>query len=276
MYCDLHCHSTFSDGSFTPTQLVDMAARRGLTLALTDHNITAGLPEFMEQARLRGVTAVAGVELSTQYERYELHLLGLFLTPENYGRVERLTGHFRVLKEICNMELVERLNQAGYHIDYPSVKARNPTGNANRAHVAAELMERGYVSSVRHAFQTILSEEAGFYVPPERLGLLEAISFLRRIRAVPVLAHPLQELTGEQLCRLLPQAVEAGLMGMEVYHSSYDRATHDQAVDIASRFDLLWGGGSDFHGTPKPTVELGCCRVPHQVYEQLLRAHGRL
>ena len=167
--CDLHTHSVFSDGTYTPSEIIAEAKRLGLIVALTDHNTAAGLPEFMDAAQKLGVTAVPGVEFSTEYKGKELHLLGFFVLPEHYAAVERMVREQHVLKEICNMELVERLNQAGYLIDYEKVKGRNPNGNANRAHMAAELLEQGYVTSIREAFDTILRDDGGFYVPPSRL-----------------------------------------------------------------------------------------------------------
>ena len=191
LHCDLHTHSVFSDGTYTPTEIIAEAKELGLIVALTDHNTAAGLPEFMDAARELGVTAVPGVEFSTEYAGKELHLLGLFVMPEHYAAVERMVKEQHVLKEISNMELVERLNQAGYMIDYAKVKSRNPNGNANRAHVAAELLEQGYVTSVREAFDTVLSRDGGFYVPPSRLQLIDTIRELRRINVLPVLAHRL-------------------------------------------------------------------------------------
>ena len=141
---DLHAHSYYSDGTLSPEQLLDLAEEKGLfALALTDHNTVAGLAEFMAAAEGRSLEAVPGVEFSTEYLGKELHLLGLFVQPEHYRAVERMVKEQHVLKEISNMELVERLNQAGYLIDYAKVKRRNPNGNANRAHMAAELLEQG-------------------------------------------------------------------------------------------------------------------------------------
>ena len=234
LWCDLHTHSVYSDGTYTPGEIVAEAKRLGLIVALTDHNTAAGLPEFMDAAQKLGVTAVPGVEFSTEYEGKELHLLGLFVLPEHYAAVERMVKEQHVLKEISNMELVERLNQAGYLIDYAKVKGRNPNGNANRAHVAAELMEHGYVTSIREAFDTILSDEGGFYVAPSRLALTDVIQDLRRIGVLPVLAHPLQELTEPELRELLPHAIEAGLVGMETMHSSYSVETISLAEKIAA------------------------------------------
>lgn len=280
MNCDLHTHSIYSDGTATPQQIIAEASEKGLTVALTDHNTVSGLPEFMNAAREMGVTAVPGVEMSTAYGDKELHLLGLFIAPEHYDRVERLAKEFHVQKEISNMEMVERLNNAGYNIDYFAVKKRNPNGNANRAHVAAELMAMGYVSTITEAFQTLLGEDQGFYVPPVRLKMVDAIAFLRKINALPVLAHPLQDLTEAELRALLPDAIEAGMIGMETYHSSYDDATIALAKQIAEEFGLQQSGGSDFHGTTKPNIALGSgkgnLRIPQQIYEDLRTFHAAL
>ena len=271
--CDLHTHSVFSDGTYTPGEIIAEAKRLGLIVALTDHNTAAGLPEFMDAAKKLGVTAVPGVEFSTEYNGKELHLLGLFVLPEHYAAVERMVKEQHILKEISNMELVERLNQAGYLIDYMKVKRRNPNGNANRAHMAAELLDQGYVTSIREAFDTILSDNGGFYVPPSRLQLIDVIKELRRIGVLPILAHPLQELTEPELRDLLPNAIEAGLAGMETMHSSYTPETIALAEKIAAEFNLLSSGGSDFHGSVKPGISLGTGRgwlcIPSKIYSNL-------
>ena len=130
MNCDLHTHTNFSDGSFTPAELVQLAKKKNLIVALTDHNTSSGLPIFMQEAEAAGVTAVAGVELSTDYQGNEFHLLGLFIEPEHYDAVESLCVEYQILKEFSNLELVEKLNNLGYHIDYPNVRRRNVKGNS--------------------------------------------------------------------------------------------------------------------------------------------------
>ena len=276
--CDLHTHSVFSDGTYTPGEIIAEAKRLGLIVALTDHNTAAGLPEFMDAAQKLGVTSVPGVEFSTEYKGKELHLLGLFVLPEHYAAVERMVKEQHVLKEISNMELVERLNQAGYSIDYMKVKRRNPNGNANRAHMAAELLDQGYVTSIREAFDTILSDNGGFYVPPSRLQLIDVIKELKRIGVLPILAHPLQELTEAELRNLLPNAIEAGLAGMETMHSSYTPETIALAEMIATEFNLLSSGGSDFHGSVKPGISLGTGKgwlcIPSEIYSNLVSFPG--
>lgn len=281
MTCDLHTHSLFSDGTFSPAELIAEAKRLGLgAIALTDHNTVSGLPDFMEQAELNGVVGVGGVELSTAYRDIEFHLLGLFIDPVHYEKVERLAKEFHVLKEISNIEMIERLCDAGYIISYADVRKKNPNGNVNRAHVAAELLKKGYVESIEAAFLTLLHEDAGFYVPSDRLQLLDGIDFLRQIDAVPVIAHPLKDTDEATLRDILPHAVEAGLMGMEVFHPSYDSATEKAALQIAEDFKLLKSGGSDFHGKNKPQITLGTGKgelsVPVSFYTELLKAHEKL
>ena len=277
---DLHTHSVYSDGTYTPSEIVAEAKRLGLIVALTDHNTAAGLPEFMDAAQKLGVTAVPGVEFSTEYKGKELHLLGLFVLPEHYAAVERMVKEQHVLKEISNMELVERLNHAGYSIDYAKVKGRNPNGNANRAHMAAELLEQGYVTSIREAFDTILRDGGGFYVPPSRLQLIDVIKELRHIGVLPILAHPLQELTEPELRALLPDAIEAGLVGIETRHSSYTPERISLAERIAVEFSLLSSGGSDFHGSVKPDISLGIGKgrlfVPANKYVELKALQRKL
>ncbi len=275
MYCDLHTHSHFSDGSFSPAQLIRMARDMELAVALTDHNTVSGLPEFMAEAAVQAVTAVPGIEFSTVYHSKELHLLGLFIDPQHYATVEDVAGKYHKLKEQSNRDLITRLQKAGYAIDYEAIRQQNSKGNLNRAHIAAELHRQGYVHSVQEAFATLLGEEHGYYVPCKRLGITDAILLLRRIRAVPVLAHPLKDLTSEQLLSALPELVDAGLAGMETQHSAYSPEDLALAPGIAARFGLLPSGGSDFHGRVKPDVRLGSgkgnLQIPMNVYEKLLQ-----
>ena len=138
-----------------------------------------------------------------------------------------------------------------------SKKKRNPNGNANRVHVAAELMEHGYVASIGEAFATLLSDDGGFYIPSSRLKFTTVIKELRSLGVLPILAHPLQDLTETELRNLLPAAVEAGLIGMETMHSSYTAEMTEGAEAIAAEYKLMPSGGSDFHGSSKPNVCLG-------------------
>ena len=279
MNCDLHTHTNHSDGSFTPAELVQLAKEKNLIVALTDHNTATGLADFMREAERQGVTAIAGTELSTDYEGREFHLLGLFIAPEHYEKIDALCGEFIRLKEYSNIDLCNKLNKMGYHIDYPNVRRRNVKGNANRAHIAAELVAGGYVSSVREAFDTLLDEKLGIYVPPKRLALADAIRFLKGIGAIPVLAHPLKDATPDRLREMLPSLIEEGLVAIETMHSSYSEEMIADAKQIASDFGILESGGSDFHGLVKPDVALGVGKgnldIGEDVYTKLLAVKNK-
>jgi len=261
MTCDLHTHSVFSDGTYTPAQMIAEAEKIGLAaIALTDHNTVAGLPVFVAAGERSTVKTVPGCEFSTDYNGVELHILGLYIRPEHYGIVTDLLDKAQREKEASNHNLVKALNKAGYAIDYEKVVARSQ-GSVNRAHIAAELMEAGYISSIQEAFQDLLTKRRGFYKPPQRIGAYDCIRFIKSIGAKAVLAHPFLNLKEEAALRaFLPEAVEAGLDGMEVAYSKFTPEQTALAKQIASDFDLAFSGGSDFHGENKPDIALGVGR----------------
>ena len=189
-YCDLHTHSTYSDGTFSPSQIVAEGLRKKLrAVALTDHNTVAGLPEFLKAAEGTGLEGIPGVEISTGYNNQEVHIVGLFLRQEHYGELERFLDVINRRKEESNRNLVVALREAGYALNYEKIRERYQ-GNVNRAVIAAELIEKGYLTDRKEAFHGILSAKNGLYRPPERIPAFEAIRFLSSIHAVPVLAHP--------------------------------------------------------------------------------------
>ena len=279
MKCDLHTHSLYSDGTYTPCELVCEAKEKGLVIALTDHNTTAGLSEFEKAAKEQGIHAVCGVEFSTEFLKNEYHIIGLFISPVYYDRIEKMCEELVVRKEKSNRETVERLCAAGYKIDYANVKKRNNNGNINRAHIAAELVENGYVSSVKEAFENLLFDGGEFYKSPSRLDAVEVISFLKEINAVSVLAHPLKDVDELTLRHFLSFAVKAGLDAIEVMHSSYDECKIATSIALATEYNLLPSGGSDFHGNNKPGISLGVGKgnldIPYEYYENLLKYHEK-
>ena len=269
--CDLHTHSTFSDGTFTPTELVEEAKRLGLAvIALTDHNTVDGLPEFVLAGQRFCVPTVGGVEFSVDYEGKELHILGLFIEPKAYEQVRAFTAEYKRKKEESNIALVAALNKAGYAIDIDKIRART-NGQFNRAHVAAELTAQGYVSSIPEAFSALLSKKGGFYKEPPRPSAGETIAFIKDIGALSVLAHPLLNLTESELNIFLYKT--QGLVGMETQYSKYDSQKVKISKRIAEHFNLLESGGSDFHGANKPDIQMGSgkgnLRVPTEFYERL-------
>lgn len=258
-FCDLHTHSHYSDGTCAPAEIIAEAARQGLSaVALTDHNTVAGLPEFLAAARGGTVQAIPGVEISTAYGDKELHIVGLFLREEAFSAVTALLDTFNRKKEESNRLLIRNLNQAGFALDYEEICCTHPEGTVNRAVIAAALLEKGYVGSIQEAFQGVLSQKSGYYIPPERLGTFEAIAFLRSIGAVPVLAHPFLNLKTEAALRtFLREAIPHGLAAMETMYPAFSPETTDLARCIAREYGLKESGGSDFHGETKPHIRLG-------------------
>lgn len=258
-YCDLHTHSHYSDGTFSPAEIIAEAENLGLSaVALTDHNTVAGLPEFLSAAEGKEVEAIPGVEISTQYGETELHIVGLFLPPEALAPLTALMDSFNQKKEESNLQLIQALNRAGYDLNYDDIRRSHPDGTLNRATIAAALLEKGYVESINEAFQTLLSKKSGYYFPPERLDAFDAIRFLRKQGAIPVLAHPFLNLKTEETLRgFLQQAVPQGLAAMETMYSSFSPEFTELARKIAREFGLKESGGSDFHGQTKPHISLG-------------------
>ena len=273
-FCDLHTHSNYSDGTYTPAELVEAAVNAGLSaIALTDHNSVDGLPEFLKAAESKNIEAIPGVEFSVDYSGKELHLVALFIQEEHFAAISEMMEDGKRRKEQSNIELVHALNAAGYKIEYEKIKAASPSGNINRAHIAAALTEAGYVKSREEAFLTILSPEVGFYKPPKRLDFFDMVRYVKNIGAVPVLAHPFLKLSEEELTVLLPRAKEAGLIGIECCYSTHNEEQTKTAFYLADRFNLKYSGGSDFHGDNKPDIAIGTgkgnLRVPYAFAEAL-------
>ena len=255
-YCDLHTHSVYSDGTYTPEQLLREAEEKNLAaIALTDHNTVNGLPDFL--AVNSRVEAVPGVEFSTDYNGIELHILALYLKTEYFAQVTALMEDYHRRKDQSNADLVMALNRAGYQINYDKIKASTLEGHVNRALIAAELTAMGYTESIKAAFKQLLQPKHGYYNPPRRSTPEEILGIIRELGAVSVLAHPYLNLKQDELTVFLEQATKYGLQGMEVYYSTYDEAATALALDTAAAFGLKKSGGSDFHGANKPDIRLG-------------------
>ena len=271
--CDLHSHSRFSDGTLSPTELVKLAEAQGISaLALTDHNTSEGLPEFMEAGRQSSVITVPGCEFSTEWNKHEIHIVGLFFRRKHWSEINHFLEQAHIAKNASNQRLINNLNKAGYRISEEEVSAL-ASGNYNRAHVARILMAKGYVNSVAEAFDTLLKPGKGFYYPPDRITSAEAIRFIKSFGATAIMAHGLISLTPEQMRSFLPEAKKAGLDAIETRYSEYDEEMTAKAASLAEEFSLGQSGGSDFHGQTKPHISLGTGRgnllIPYEFYENM-------
>ena len=275
--CDLHTHSCCSDGTLTPAQLIEQAEKAGVAaVALCDHNTVAGLPEFVEAGRRSIVEAVPGIEFSTEYRGTELHILGLFIQEQYYEAVNELLSEALEQKKQSNVALVEKLKEQGLDVTYEAIEAETG-GTVNRAVIGAYLVRHGCCSSMEEAFGKWLNLDRGLYVPPKRPDAFEVIHFIKSIGAVAVLAHPFLNLDEKQLREFLAQAEK--LDGMEVYYSKFTEDQTALAEKIAEEFGLVKSGGSDFHGSNKPDIQIGTgygtLEVPLQSLEELKKRIGR-
>lgn len=274
--CDLHTHSIYSDGTLTPTELVDAAIDAGLSaVALTDHNTVSGLDEFTLAAKNKNIFAVSGVEFSTDYRGRELHVLGLFVDKSSFDDITEFIGNFKQRKNESNIKLIERLNALGYGIDYVKLLEQTPDGYVNRAHIGADLVRRGKAENIGDAFDKLLSEKVGYYEPPRKNDVFETVGFIKSIGAVAVSAHPLLQLSRDELPAFLNEARKNGLDGVETQYSLYSAAQREYSSRVAADIGLCESGGSDFHGANKPLQKLatglGDLHVPFDFYEQLLK-----
>lgn len=271
--CDLHTHSTSSDGSLSPTELIRQAERIGLdAIALCDHNTVAGLPEFLRAAEGSCVEAVAGCEFSSEYMDMDLHIVGLMIPTDRFSQVSAMLEDIQQRKEQSNLDLVANLAADGYVIDYPALRAQAGDGFINRANIAQALVEKGYVPTVKEAFSQLLSPKGKYYTPPKRPSSFEVIDFIKSIGAVAVLAHPFLNFKEESALRpFLEEAVKHGLDAMETIYSSYSDETAALARKLAAEYSLRESGGSDFHGTAKPTISLGIGKGNLKVPTEFLR-----
>lgn len=274
--CDLHTHSSFSDGSLSPAALVALAEAAGLSaLALTDHNTAAGLGELMAAGKNSRVITVPGCEFSTDYGKTELHIVGLFF-PERAW--ESITGYVKKMREAkieSNRRLISNLQAVGCDITYEDVTAITHEDGFNRAQVGLVLVQKGFAADMNDAFRRYLREECGNYTPPRRPDAFETIRFIRAAGAAAVLAHPFLNLDEAGLEAFLPRAKECGLQAMETRYSKFSPRETALAARIAETYGLLQSGGSDFHGAAKPEIRLGTGRgdlqVPFSFYEALAK-----
>lgn len=280
MTVDLHTHSTASDGSDPPEQLVELAAESGLSaLALTDHDTQEGIEAAMAAAAEHDLELIPGVELSLNYDSGTMHLIVLWLDPGGGPLQDRLHG-LQSGRGRRNEEIVHRLEEAGLPITIEEVFEEAGGGSVGRPHVAAVMVRHGYVPDIRTAFDLWLGRGRPAYVGRDRLDPGEAIGLARESGAVPVLSHPhtLGVTTAPAMADLLIGLKRAGLIGLEAIYGSYRRHEREGYADLARRFGLIPSGGSDYHGSYKPGLSLGSgygdLVVPDSVLDELRRHAG--
>lgn len=278
---DLHTHSSASDGSKSPSELARHAAELGISsIALTDHNTVDGLPDFITTCNNYRIRPVPGIEISCMYKKTELHILALNLPEDKFSEAKEFMGSYQKSKEQSNIHLINKLNEAGYNIDYEELKKARG-GNINRAVIAVELISKGYFSDVKEAFAKVLGEECGLYIPPKRIDALDLIPQIIKWNAIPVWAHPYLTLKKDEDVRdFLEKAVPSGLMALEAYYSKYSEDETKMALRAADDFGILVSGGSDYHGEAKKDIQVGVGKgnllISEEVLSKLLQAQKNM
>ena len=268
---DLHLHTTHSDGSLPPSEVLRLAEKASVTaLAITDHDITTGIPEAMSAGHELGIEVIPGVEISSFDGRSELHILGYCIDWKDPVLNERL-GTLRASRHRRNPLIIERLRAAGLDVTYDEVRAMAGTESVGRPHIAQLLMQKKYVSTAKEAFDRYLGEGKAAYVARELPLPGEAIKWIREAKGIAVLAHPTWiKDSGEGLLGCVTSLKAAGLDGVEVHYSAHSKAQTSSYLELARRLDLLVTGGSDFHGITKPEIEVGYGRGDLKVNPRLL------
>lgn len=269
---DLHTHSTFSDGTFTPLQLVKYAEEKGLkAFALTDHDTTEGVKEA--KSIETNVEVISGVEISTRHDKKEIHIVGLYVN-ENDADLNKQLKYYREKRVTRNFEILEKLNSLGVNITIDDVKESCTGDVISRAHIAKALVSKGFVGSYTEAFDRYLGDNKCAYVPRETLNYEESMELITKAGGVPVLAHPLlYKMSDTNLENMMVKLRQKGLKAVEVYYSTHSNSDTQHIMAMANRVGLIYSGGSDFHGATKPKIDMGTgmgkLAVPYEILEKI-------
>lgn len=277
---DLHVHSNASDGTFTPTELVKYAKEKGLTaFALTDHDTVSGLGEAVKAGEKYGMRVIPGIEISCLFHKKDIHIVGLFIDPYNEVLREKMEW-YRKKRSTRNDRMAEKLREQGFDITMEELAAQYPGAILTRAHFANYLFHTGQADSANEVFEKYVGDHGLCYVPKERTAPEEAISLILQAGGVPVLAHPiLYKLTDAELTLMVSQLKAMGLIGIEAIYSTYSAEDERFVRKLAADNELLLSGGSDFHGSNKPYIDLavgkGNLKIPYEFCEKLEKANVR-
>ncbi|MDQ3548097.1 MAG: PHP domain-containing protein [Chloroflexota bacterium] len=267
---DLHTHSTASDGTLAPADLVRQASRRGLTiLALTDHDTTGGLAEAIATGEELGIRVIPGIELSTDVSAGEVHMLGYGIDPGSESLQSALARYRQARLERAE-RIISRLRDLGVDLPEGSVQASASDAALGRPHIARAMIAAGYVQTVSEAFDRFLGNDKPAYIASERKPTpAEAIALIRAAGGLPVHAHPC---TSDDFPGSLAALIEAGLAAIEVYYAEYTPDRRETLARVAASYGLLATGGSDYHGEQfKERRELGSVNLPADVLQRFLQ-----
>jgi predicted metal-dependent phosphoesterase TrpH len=267
-FADLHLHTQFSDGTFTPEELAGHGARLGFAaLALTDHDSVEGCARMAAACAAAGVEFIVGAELTAEHENTEVHILGYFLDTKNQTLLTEI-ARFQAVRQQRINEMVVRLNEVNVPLEVESVFALANCKSPGRPHVARALVKAGLVASLDEAFERFLKKNRPAWVPKAKVSALEGIDLIHQAGGLAVMAHPGLNRTDE----IIPALVEAGLDGIECFHTKHSPALSERYLEIAEKFNLLVTGGSDCHGFSKGKPLIGGIKLTYEHVEKMKQA----
>lgn len=274
---DLHVHSNISDGTLTPSQVIDLAVAQNLkAIALTDHDTVGGIEEAKKRSEHYnnlGVnfTFIPGVELSVGYKKRDIHILGLYIDATHKDFLSLLTQMVNEREE-RNQKMVQNFQNDGIDITLEELKEESKDAVITRAHFAKLLVRKEYALSHKEAFEKYLGEDGKYYVNRKFITPEEAIDAILKAGGIPVLAHPmLYHLPDAELDALVDRLTKHGLKGIETIYSTYSKEEEDTVRQLADKYNLIITGGSDFHGEVKPDISIGTGRGNLVIPDELLK-----
>ena len=270
-FADLHLHTNFSDGTYTPEELTGRASELGLAaVALTDHDTVEGCARMAAACELAGLEFIPATELTAEVNGNELHLLGYFVDTQNPRLLAEMTRFQRVRQNRVR-EMVARLNQLNIPLQADAVFAIANCRSPGRPHVARALVMGGFCSSLDQAFERLLKKNRPAWVPKFKISAVDAIELIHQADGLAVMAHPGLNRVDE----IIPALVRAGLDGVECFHTKHTAAASERYVRLARELGVLITGGSDCHGLSKGKPLIGTVKLPYEYVEQLKAAIAR-
>jgi len=271
-FADLHLHTNYSDGTYTPKELVEKAVGAKLScISITDHDTVGAIPEAMDAANSSGIEVLPGIEISCEYELREVHILGYLIDYKSAALLKRLeTLKENRIRRIY--KITEKLNALGISLKAEDVFSVANGATVGRLHVARAMVLKGFVKTVSEAFNKYIGDNGPAFSLGFRFSPEEAIKFIHDNAGVAVLAHP-YIIKDEEL---IFKFIGLGLRGLEVYYPEHSQGEINFYLGLAKEYNLLVTGGSDCHGSAKPQVRIGSIKIPYDLVERMKEARGRL
>lgn len=273
MSADLHVHSTASDGTIRPQQIVQQAYEIGLSvISLTDHDTVDGVqPAVQAASEIRGLEVIPGIEINTTWNELEIHVLGYYIDVSSDG-LRKVLELLKQAREERAREIIKKLKKVGVFLSFERIREFAPSGTIGRPHIAQAMLDAGYVSSIKEAFENYLNNGKPAYVPRYKIEPFHAIEVIKRAGGIPVLAHPGLINSDESVFVL----IESGILGLEVYYPQHTQEMIRKYTLLCDEYGLIMTGGTDYHGPGMGYPPLGTVRVNKEIVANLKELHYRI